>query len=136
VTYTRVVDWMIGFIDNLSIQLVTTVIDSAIDILTLYRQLLHTLSSSVLTSHILTTDSNTVVIPVSHMKCLLRSIIPFWPLFCQLPTPETLVISNPISSCVGSSSYSLGADAKGTPPLTPRLLWHDVTVHAYAVGAT
>jgi hypothetical protein len=90
VTYTRVLDWMIGFIGNLSIQLVTTINYNAIVIPIFYRSLLHTLVFSVLTSRILATDSNTVVMSVSHMKCPLRSLTPFLPLFCQLPTPENV----------------------------------------------
>jgi hypothetical protein len=53
VTYKRVLDWMIVFIDT---QLVTKSNYSAIAIYTLYRSLLHTLVSSVFTSRVLTTD--------------------------------------------------------------------------------
>jgi hypothetical protein len=51
------------------------------------------------------------------MKCSLLSLIPFLTQFCKLPTPELdsvfLTIAanylNPSSSCLRSSSYSLGA---------------------------
>jgi hypothetical protein len=89
VTYRRVLDWMIGIINTLHIQLVTTINYSAIAIPTIYRSLLHVLVSSVFTSRILATDYNRVIIPVSHMKSSLHRIIPFLQLFYQLPTPET-----------------------------------------------
>jgi hypothetical protein len=53
----RGLDWMIGFIDPLYTEPVTTINYSAIAISTLYNSLLHTLVPSVFTSHILTTDS-------------------------------------------------------------------------------
>jgi hypothetical protein len=62
VTYKRVLDSMIGFIDTLYIPLGTTSNYSAIAIFTLYSSLLHTLVSSVFTSRILATDS-------SHCNC-------------------------------------------------------------------
>jgi hypothetical protein len=59
-TYSQVVDWMIGFIDILHTQLVTTIKYSAIAISTLYSSLLHTLVSQYITlctSDFLATDS-------------------------------------------------------------------------------
>jgi hypothetical protein len=53
VTYRWVLDWMIGIIDTLCIQLVTTINYSVIVIPTIYRSLLHTPVSSVFTGHIL-----------------------------------------------------------------------------------
>jgi hypothetical protein len=56
-TYRRVLDWMIGFLDTLYTQVVITINYSAIAISTLYSSLLHTSVSSVFTSRILATDS-------------------------------------------------------------------------------
>jgi hypothetical protein len=85
---------MISFFDNLYFQLVTTINYRAIAISTIYRSPLHTqtLRSSVFTSRNLATDFNTVVIPISHMKSFLHSLIPFLPLFCQLSTLEVTSI--------------------------------------------
>jgi hypothetical protein len=47
VTTRRVLDWVIGFIDTLSIQLATKINYSVIAISTLYRSLLGTLVSSI-----------------------------------------------------------------------------------------
>jgi hypothetical protein len=57
VTYGRVFDRMIEFIDPLYTKLLTTINYSAIAISTLYGSLLHTPVSSVFTSRILATDS-------------------------------------------------------------------------------
>jgi hypothetical protein len=47
VTYRWILDWMIGFIDTLYIELVIKINYSAIAVPTLDRSLLHTLSFSV-----------------------------------------------------------------------------------------
>jgi hypothetical protein len=66
VTYRRVLDWMIGFIDTVYIQLGTTSNYSAIaDLHTLQFTVTHALDFSVFTSRILSTDFHTVLIPVS-----------------------------------------------------------------------
>jgi hypothetical protein len=66
VTYRPVLDWMIGFIDTLYIQLWTTGNYSAIAILhTLHFTFTHALVFLVFTSRILATDFHTIVIPVS-----------------------------------------------------------------------
>jgi hypothetical protein len=57
VTYKRVLDWMIGFIDTLYAVLGTTGNYTSIDILhTLQLTIIHTLGFSVFTSRILVTD--------------------------------------------------------------------------------
>jgi hypothetical protein len=57
VAIRRGLNWIIGFIDTLYAQFVTTINYSAIAISTLYSSLLHKLVSSVFTSRILATDS-------------------------------------------------------------------------------
>jgi hypothetical protein len=101
-TYRRVFDWMIGFIDTLYTPLGTTGNYSALAIPhTLQFTVTHTLGFSVFTSRILATDFNIVVIPASHKKSSMQSQIPFLPFLLkhlllqtqsysllQLPTPE------------------------------------------------
>jgi hypothetical protein len=66
VIYKRVLDWMIGFIGTLYIQLGTTGSYSAIaDLHTLQFTVTHALGFSVFTSRILATDFHIVVIPLS-----------------------------------------------------------------------
>jgi hypothetical protein len=72
---------MIGFTDTLYTQHVTSINYSAITISTLYSSMLHIIRSSVFTSHILAMDSNTAVIPVSHIKSSLHSPVPSLQLF-------------------------------------------------------
>jgi hypothetical protein len=57
VSIRNVLDWMIGFVDILYIQLVTKNNYSAIAISMFYNSLLHTLVYSVFTNRILATDS-------------------------------------------------------------------------------
>jgi hypothetical protein len=66
-TYRRVLNWMIGFINSLYMQLGTTGKYSAIaDLHTLQFTVTHTPGFSVFTGRILVTDLNTVVTPVSR----------------------------------------------------------------------
>jgi hypothetical protein len=64
VTYTQVLDWMIGFIDNLYTQFGTTGSYSAIAIPALYRSLLHT-DTRVLGLHELYPDNIFVTVSLS-----------------------------------------------------------------------
>jgi hypothetical protein len=59
------------------------------DFRTLQFTVMDTLGYSAFASHILARNFNTVVTPISHMESSLHSLVPFLPLFCQLPTPET-----------------------------------------------
>jgi hypothetical protein len=84
---------------------------------------------SVFTSCILATDFNTVIIPLSHMKSSLDSLIPFLPFLLNYSanyqlqnstqfyaaTANSGTQSNCDSSCVRSSLYSLEADPQKTP---------------------
>jgi hypothetical protein len=85
VTYERVLDGMIGFINDLYIHTVRNYRQySAIAHLhSLQFTVTHALRFSVFSSRILATDLNTVVIPISHMKSSFHSLIPFLPLFCR-----------------------------------------------------
>jgi hypothetical protein len=92
VTYRQVLDWMIGFIDTLYIQLLTTGNYSAIaDLHTLQFTVTHALRFSVFTSQILVTNLYQSHRNFkSHMEHSLNSLIPFLPFFlnysanCQL----------------------------------------------------
>jgi hypothetical protein len=66
VTIRRGLEWMTGFIDTFYIPLGITGNYSAIaDLHTLQFTFKHALGFSVFTSHILATDFNTVIVPVS-----------------------------------------------------------------------
>jgi hypothetical protein len=91
VTIRRGLDWMIGFIETLYTPLGTTGNYSVIaDLHTLQFTVTqtHTPVFSVFTSHILATDSYQSYCNCSTHTSSLHSLIPFLPLFCQLPTPE------------------------------------------------
>jgi hypothetical protein len=73
VTYRRVLDWTINFIDTLYIAHCTTGNYSAIAITTLYSLLLHPLVSSVFTTWIHKSHCNFI----PHMKSSFHSLTPF-----------------------------------------------------------
>jgi hypothetical protein len=85
VTYSRVLDWMIGFIDTLYIHLRNT----GNNIANAYQHtsqstVTHVLGFSGFTSRILATDlSQTQCNFKSHMKTFLHSLIPFLSLLCN-----------------------------------------------------
>jgi hypothetical protein len=117
---------MIGFIDTLYTQLITTINYSSLAISTLHSSLLHTLMSTVFSSCILTTDS-------------LHSLIPFMPFLlnycanCQLwrhsqfsaatANSGTRLNSNP--SCLRSPLYR----PRGAPHGQHRFLHCCVLIH-------
>jgi hypothetical protein len=97
VTYRRVLDLMIGFIDTLLTQLWTRGNYSAIaDLYILQFTVAHALGFSVFINLILATDFHTVVIrefqlTAAHMNPILHTLVPFLPfLLSHLPllSPE------------------------------------------------
>jgi hypothetical protein len=76
VTYRRVLDWLIGFIDTLYIPLGTTVNYSAITISTSYRSHRQCPQSSLVGSWQQIHNGPTVNFK-SHVKSSLHSLIPF-----------------------------------------------------------
>jgi hypothetical protein len=106
-TYRRVSDWMIGFIDTVYIQLVTIINYSSIAISTLYISLLHYCpQSSLVVSW--QRIHNRLTVTAAHYEVFVAQPNSFLAissqLFCRLPT----LSSN--SGCLRSSLYSLGAD--------------------------
>jgi hypothetical protein len=119
VTYRRVLDWMIGFIDTLYTPLGTTGNYSAIAISTLYSSLLHYCpQSSLVVSWQRIHNSFTVTaahyeVFFAQPNSFLAIILPTsksedsFNYLLQLPTPE--LNSVPSLRCLRSSLFSLGA---------------------------
>jgi hypothetical protein len=135
VTYRRVLDWMIGFINTLYIQLGTPCNYSAIsDLYTLQFTVTHALEFLVFTSRILATDFHTVVISVCHCSthevffAQSNSLLAISSQSTSTVLSRTLPSSN--SSCVKSSLYSLEADPQKTPlPLLLRRRVYSTTAY-------